>query len=194
MLLLFFSVRWCVLYSSCSPEPTTSSALKLSLHPIWKYIILPIQICQGFYCICISNMIKSFSGLTFFLEGNFKLSIFFLVISFSLSSPTSLSDCKSPNIKREATIHCYHLSLPGLQRGSALHFQVRPILTENLLQAPWNIFIAQISHVDGCFCQMLPVDASYLVPKEGEVKRYIHIWVSGRHTSLSIFVCLFKHL
>lgn len=61
-------------------------------------------------------------------------------------------------------------------------------LTENVLQAPMNIFIAQISQVDGCFCQMLPVDASYLAPKEGEVKRYIYIWVSGLHTSLSIFL------
>lgn len=61
------------------PLPTTSPALEASLHPILKYIILPIQICQGFYCICISNLIKSFSGLTFFLEGNFKLNIFSLL-------------------------------------------------------------------------------------------------------------------
>lgn len=77
LLFFFFLVRWWFLYSSCSPEPTTSSALKLSLHPILKYIMLPIQICQGFYCICISNMIKSFSGLTFFPWRQLQIEYFF---------------------------------------------------------------------------------------------------------------------
>lgn len=62
--------------------------------------------------------------VTFFLEGNFKLNIFFLVISLSLTSPTSLSDCKSLTIKREAMIHRCHLSLPGVWRGCAFPAQV----------------------------------------------------------------------
>ena len=63
--------------------------------------------------------------VTFFLEGNFKLNIFFLVISLSLTSPTSLSDCKSLAIQREATI------FPSLVCGEALHFQLRSIRREN---------------------------------------------------------------
>lgn len=66
------------------PSGSVSSAWKPSLHPVLKYIILPIQICQRLYYICISNLIKSFSGWHFFLEGNFKLNIFCLVISLSL--------------------------------------------------------------------------------------------------------------
>lgn len=149
---------------------TTSPAPEASLHLILKYIILPIQICQSFYCICISNLIKSFSGLTFFLEGNFKLNIFFLVISLSLSSPTSHSDCKSLSIRSETRIPCYHL--PPLVCGKArlriaesgLHLQ------KIFSQTSQNNFIAHISQVHRCF---LPGVTS--VPKEGEVKRDIRI-------------------
>lgn len=163
---LYFFSRMRFLYSKGSQSlPTTSPALEASLHPILKYIILPIQICQGFYCICISNLIKSFSGLTFFLEGNFKLNIFFLVISLSLSSPTSRSDCKSLSIRSEARIPSYQLSLPGVWGGSVLHCQVRSTLTENLLQTSLNNFIAHISPVDHCFLPGVTSGCLVLCPK-----------------------------
>ena len=146
-------LRWWSLYSNSSQSylHTTSPARKSSLHPILKNIILPIQICQGFYCICISNLIKSFSGWHFSLKATSNWIFFSLVISLSLSSPTSLLDCKSLAIKRKAMRHCCHRSLPGLRRGSALHFQLRARLTGNLLQARWDIFITCISQGDHGF-------------------------------------------
>lgn len=136
---------------------TTSPAPEASLHLILKYIILPIQICQSFYCICISNLIKSFSGLTFFLEGNFKLNIFFLVISLSLSSPTSHSDCKSLSIRSETRIPCYHL--PPLVCGKArLRIAESGLHLQKIFHKHLKITLLPISHKSiVAFCQVLPV-------------------------------------
>lgn len=131
-ILFVFSDR---LYFLALPSGAVSSAWKPSLHPILKYIILPIQICQRLYYICISNLIKSFSGWHFFLEGNFKLNIFCLVISLSLSlsRPTSLSDCKSHPIKRKRPQSTAAIFPSPMCRGSALRSPPRSILAENLL-------------------------------------------------------------
>lgn len=117
--------------------------------------------------------------VTFFLEGNFKLNIFFLVISLSLTSPTSLSDCKSLTIKREAMIHCCHLSLPGVWRGAALHFQLRSLLKANLSQNLKTSSLPISQKPISALCQRLTVDASFYTPKAGEVRRYIRIWILG---------------
>lgn len=93
--------------------------------------------------------------VTFFLEGNFKLNIFPLVISLSLSRPTSLSDCKSPDSRSEL-LSRVAVVLPLVCGGSALHCQPRTLVTDTRPQASENIFIVHISKVgSGFFFQML---------------------------------------
>lgn len=161
------------------PSGAVSSAWKPSLHLVLKYIILPIQICQRLYYICISNLIKSFSGWHFFLEGNFKLNIFCLVISLSLFFQANftlrlqITSCwergHSPQLPSSppwCPEGCLCISLPG------------PSLTENLLWALWNIFPAHISQVDCCFCWMLASEwgSSSYAPEEGN-ERSIPVYI-----------------
>lgn len=135
------------------PSGAVSSAWKPSLHPVLKYIILPIQICQRLYYICISNLIKSFSGWHFFLEGNFKLNIFCLVISLSFFFQANFT-------LRLQIIPCWErghsLQLPSspprYAEAAFAFLNPGPSLTENLLQALGNIFTARISQVGCCFC------------------------------------------
>lgn len=151
------------------PSGAVSSAWKPSLHPVLKYIILPIQICQRLYYICISNLIKSFSGWHFFLEGNFKLNIFCLVISLSLFFQANftlrlqITSCwergHSPQLPS---------SPPGCAEGCLCISHPGPSLTENLLQALWNIFTAHVSQVDCCFCWMLVNGAAPLMPQRSQ--------------------------
>lgn len=162
-------LRWWFLYSNSSQSHlhTTSPALKSLSSPSPEIYYFTNLNMSGILLHLHFKPDKIIFRVTFFLEGNFKLNIFFpCYLSLSLSSPTSLSDCKSLTIKREAMIHCCHISLPGMWRGSALHFQLRSRLTENLLQAPSNIFIARISQVDHGFLQNTASDVSYHAPKK----------------------------
>lgn len=129
-------LRGWFLWSTCNPLclPTTSPTRKSPLHPILKYIILLIQICQGFYCICISNLIKSFSGWQFSLKATSNW-IFF---PCSLSpSPVQLHiQIANHSISREQQWSAVAIFSSLACRVSALHCQLRALLTEHILQAP----------------------------------------------------------
>lgn len=147
------------LYSNGSQSlPTTSPAPEASLHPILKYIILPIQICQGFYCICISNLIKSFSGLTFFLEGNFKLNIFSLL---SLSPfPVQLH------------IQIANHSVSGARRGSPVTIFPSPVCGE-----AWLCIAKSGLHVQKIFRKHLKITLLPISHSQSLLSASCYQWV-----------------
>lgn len=165
----FLFLRWRFLISNCSQSnvPTTSPALKSSLHPILKIYYFTNPNMSGILLHLHFKPDKIIFRVTFFLEGNFKLNIFFLVISLSLTSPTSLSDCKSLTIKREAMIHCCRRFLPGMWREVQLCISNSGLYLQKIFCKHLKISSLPISHKLICaLCQMLTVDASSHTPRQ----------------------------
>lgn len=194
---ILFFLRWRFLYSNCSQSylPTTSPALKSSLHQILKYIILPIQICQGFYCICISNLIKSFSGWHFSLKATsnwiffslLSLSPFPVQLHFQIANHSISRERQGPTVAIFPSLVCGEVQLCISNSGLYLQQIFCKHLKISFLPVSHKLIIA--------FCQMLPLDASYHGPKEGEVNRYIHSWISGLYpSSMTSFLISFKPL
>lgn len=163
------------------PSGAVSSAWTPSLHPVLKYIILPIQICQRLYYICISNLIKSFSGWHFFLEGNFKLNIFCLVISLSLSFQANFT-FRLQITQYQERDHNPQLPsfLPQCAERLAFAFPTQDYPLRGSFPSILKYLYCPCLTVDRCF---LPVasewNSSCYAPEEGKAERYIPVCISG---------------
>lgn len=175
------------------PSGGISSAWTPSLHPVLKYIILPIQICQRLYYICISNLIKSFSGDIFSLKATSNW-IFFALLSLSLLLfPGQLHfQIANHSVSREGDHDPQLPSSPPVCRKAWLCISHPGLSSLSILK----YLYCHISQVDHCFLlDTSEWNSSCYAPEEGKAERYILVCNSGMHLSswtLALGICCNK--